>query len=193
MKYSDYNDYELIYLVRENDNSSYDILFNKYMPIMKRLAYEYYKNFNSFGYDLDDFVQEAYLSFYKSLDVYDPDKDCLFYTFVVMCINRGLTTFCKRISCCKKNISNSFLVDIDLVEVCGDVLDGSYLSLNEFIKKIWDVVYNYDILYISVFELRFNGFTFKEIGELLDIPLKKAQFIYRKVNNYIRNSIEFCV
>ena len=37
MDYKDYNDYELIYMVRENDDSSYDILFQKYIPIIKRM------------------------------------------------------------------------------------------------------------------------------------------------------------
>ncbi len=189
MKYSDYNDYELIYLVRENDDNSYDVLFDKYMPIIRKIAFEYYKKFDCFGYDLDDFVQEAYLLFHNAVKIYNPDKDCLFYSFVVLCISRGLISFCKRISCGSKNISNNYFTDIDVLEVCGNILDDSGLIMDEFIKNIWNSVYDLDILYISIFELRFNGFTFREIGELLDIPLKKVQYLYRKVNSYIRNTV----
>lgn len=189
MKYSDYNDYELIYLVRENDDNSYDVLFDKYMPIIRKISFEYFKKFDCFGYDLDDFIQEAYLLFHNAVKIYNPDKDCLFYSFVVLCINRGLITFCKRISCESKNISNNYFTDIDVLEVCGNILDDSGLIMNEFIRNIWNAVYDLEILYICVFELRFNGFTFREIGELLDLPLKKIQYIYRKVNSYIRNTV----
>lgn len=186
MSYSKYNDYELIYMVRENDDNSYDALFNKYVPIVKRIAYEHYKNYSNYGYDYDDFVQEGFLAFQKALSIYNPDKDCLFYTFLILCINRSLITFCKRISCSKKNINNNNFVDIDEVFIAGDsFIDSSFVSL-EKVRDIWNIVYELDFIYICIFELRFNGFSFKEIELLLDIPIRKAQFIYNKVNRIIR-------
>lgn len=189
MSYIKYNDYELIYMVRENDDNSYDALFNKYLPIIKRISYEHYKNFKGYGYDYEDFLQEGFLSFQKALSIYNPDKDCLFYTFLVLCINRGLITFCKRISCSKKNINNNNFIDIDDAFVVGDTfVDSSFISL-EKIQNIWEIVYEFDLPYICVFELRFNGFSFKEIEMLLDIPIRRAQFIYNKVNKIIRSKM----
>ena len=43
MKYKQYNDYELIYMVRENDDSSRDILYQKYIPIIHHLANNFYQ------------------------------------------------------------------------------------------------------------------------------------------------------
>ena len=45
MNYKKYNDYELIYMIRENDNDSYDILYNKYLPVMKSIAFNYYNKY----------------------------------------------------------------------------------------------------------------------------------------------------
>ena len=87
MNYKKYNDYELIYNVRENDDSSYNYLFNKYIPIMKRLAYTYYNNYKNYGYDLDDFQQEAYIAFHSAINSFNECKDSLFYTFVVLCLS----------------------------------------------------------------------------------------------------------
>ena len=42
MKYKSYNDNELIYLIRENDDDSLDILFKKYRPIIISLCNYYY-------------------------------------------------------------------------------------------------------------------------------------------------------
>ena len=47
MKYKNYNDYELIYMVKENDDFSYDALYKKYMPIIKSIAYDFYIKYKS--------------------------------------------------------------------------------------------------------------------------------------------------
>jgi len=38
MNYKKINDYELLYMVRENDDYSKDLLYEKYLPIIKSLA-----------------------------------------------------------------------------------------------------------------------------------------------------------
>ena len=51
MDYKKYNDYELVYMVRENDDISQDILFKKYDPILRKIAGEYHSKFKSNGYE----------------------------------------------------------------------------------------------------------------------------------------------
>lgn len=194
MVYQKYNDYELIYMVQENDDFSYDVLFNKYLPIIKRIAIDYYKNFNRYGYDLDDFLQEGYLSFHKATVSYDEKKDSLFYSFVVLCIHRGLISFCRKITSESKNISSDYVVDLDCTPVADSSLniEDKYLY-KEFIDDIWDVVYDFPIDYSCVFELRYNQFKFGEIGLLLDIPTRRAQFMNRMVQKSIRQKLNICV
>ena len=59
MDYKKYNDYELIYMVRENSTDSKDILREKYQPVLKSIAKEFYKSFKYYGYEYEDFLQEA--------------------------------------------------------------------------------------------------------------------------------------
>ena len=187
MNYKDYNDYELIYMVREQDEDSYGVLFQKYLPIIKRIAYDYFRSYSTYGYDLDDFIQEGYLGFQKAILSFDETKDILFYTFVTLCIHRKIINFCKRISCDRKNISNTNFVDCDEVPLVDTTMDyNESLLIRECISDIWNVVYSFPLEYTSVFELRMNQFHYSEISELLEIPHRRAEFMVRRIMNKIR-------
>ena len=186
MKYKDYNDYELIYMVRDQDENSYGILFQKYLPIIKRIACDYYKSYSTYGYDLDDFIQEGYLGFQKAVTSYNEHKDILFYTFVTLCVHRKILNFCKRITCDRKNISNNFFVPCEEANLTDEMDIEKFLSHRELLSMIWDVVYSFPIEYSSVFELRMNQFHYSEISQLLEIPDRRAEFMVRKILKRIR-------
>lgn len=187
MNYKKYNDYELIYNVRENDDNSYNDLFNKYIPIMKRLAYNYYNKYSNYGYDLEDFQQEAFIAFHSAVNNFSESKNILFYTFVTLCINRSLLSFCKKISCEMKNISNKYLINIDDNNIVGNSNIDDYCDYSD-IKTLFNRVYlelNFEDS--CIFELRYNGFSYKEISELLDLSLRRVQFKVRKVRNIVNS------
>ena len=98
MDYKKYNDYELISMVCENDEDSYYSLFSKYEPIIKSIAQEFYRKYNCYGADYEDFIQEGYLGFQDAISNYDSNKGALFYTFANLCIRRHLLSFVKKIS-----------------------------------------------------------------------------------------------
>lgn len=183
MNYKKYNDYELIYMIRENDYKSYDILFNKYLPIMKSIAFSFYNRYKGYGYDYDDFKQEAYIAFCGAVNSFNEDKNSLFYTFSILCINRSLMSFCKKISCEKKNINSKYLVNIDDVMVCEESNVDKYLVSEEKREFISDIKLELEFIDSCVFELRYNGFSYKEISMLLDLPLRSVQFRGRKAKN----------
>ena len=190
MDYKKYNDYELIYMVRENDDYSYGTLLNKYLPIIRSIAGDYYKRFDSFGYELDDFIQEGHLGFQKALRYFDEKKDILFYTFVTLCINRRLLSFCKRITCDKKNISSYYFDDIDKISIADEDDTELYFLEKEFYSDIWSIVYTYPIEYSCVFELRLNQFHYPEIERLLNISSRRAQrmmhILYKKIRKELQ-------
>lgn len=181
MNYKNYNDYELIYMVRENDEDSSDILLKKYEPIIKKISNEYYLKFSKYGYDYEDFLQEAYISFYKAISNYDDKVKCLFYTFVVMCIRRGLISFCRKITCGKKNLSYDNFVEIEKYEIADCRSDvSSKIDKSEINRIIHDFINNLSFDDSNIFELRYNNFTFSEISILLDIPINIVEYRYRK-------------
>ena len=194
MNYKKYNDYELIYMVRENDDASYGTLLNKYLPIIKRMAYDYYKCYSEYGYDIDDFIQEGYLGFQNAVNSYDEKKDVLFYTFASLCIKRRIMTFCKRITCDKKNIKSTELIDCDMIPIEDPTIQIEYDSVcKETFSEMWDVVYSFPIDYSCVFELRFNHFQYQEIEYLLEIPVRRAEFMMKKIFEKIRKEMKLFV
>ena len=192
MSYIEYNDYELIYMVRENDDNSYDALMGKYMPIIKNIAYHYYGCYSNYGYDQDDFLQEAYCAFLNALSHFNEKKDTLFYTFLIVCLHRSLITFCKRISNERKNINSSLLVPISDLDIIDDTSSTEdYFIYRSNVKDIWNIIYRKPIEYISVFELRWNHFSFTEISKLLDISVAKIRSIYKNCIDCIQRELSY--
>ena len=189
MNYKVYNDYELIYMVREN-NDTYDLLYEKYNPIIRKLSYNYYIRFKDYGYDYDDFLQESNIAFQRAIMKYDDEKDSLFYTFAVVCIKRSLITFCRNISNDRKNIANTFYVDYEdcLVEDIRENISGIF-NEKEISSLLKDIILELDIEKSSIFELKLNGFSYREISCLLDIPTSTVEYKYRKIRQYIKKLI----
>ena len=193
MKYKNYNDYELIYMVRENDEYSYGILFDKYLPIVKRIAFDYYKNFNGYGYEYDDFLQEGYLGFQKAISSYDDTKDNLFYTFVTLCIKRRILSFCRRMTCNKNNINDSNFIPIEDSNIASSDDTEILFIKKELYHNIWDVVYSFPFEYTCVFELKYNQFQYHEIEKLINVPIRRAEFMMGRIYKRIRQEVNFYV
>lgn len=184
MKYKDYNDYELLYMVRENDDLSRDLLLKKYSPIINKIALDFFNNYKNYGYEYDDFYQEAMLAFNNAVVSYNENKNTLFYTFVVVCIKRALLSFTRNIS--SKNANYNLLVELndsDLIDEKSNIED---IFKDKEIQDIcMEIIYNPDLSIkdTSILELRMNGFTWKEISILLDSSNSSIQFRFRKMKN----------
>ena len=190
MNYKNYNDYELISMVRENDEFSYYSLFEKYKPIVKNISKEFYDRYSDYGYDYDDFIQEGYVGFQNALNKYDSSKGALFYTFVELCIRRRLLSFTKNITIQKRNISNKYFVSLDDLDV-GDnsVSLNDELDYEDTMNTIKDVLYSLDLKYTAPFELKMNNFSLKEISILLEVSINSVSYRVNLVRDEIRTRI----
>ena len=190
MNYKKYNDYELIYMVHEEDEWSRKILYQKYNPVICSIANEIYGRFNQYGYDYEDFVQEAYIAFQGALSSYNEEKNTLFYSFVVLCIRRRLLSFCRKITRGIKNIS-FYNSDFDETLVVDD--KSSVLSLHndiEIQRIFHKIIINLPLEEGAIFELKMNGFTYREISTLLSIPVSSVEFRNRKARNMLRKELQ---
>jgi len=166
------NDYEIIYMIKENDDVARNAMFDKYMPIVKNIASNFNLSYPNIGADYDDFLQEGMIALNKAINTYDENGGSLFYTYATLCINRHLITYCRNLNC-KKHYSLNNSVSDDSTYLYGnfknyvdDYIDDR-INQNEFIK----IKNMFSIDYSSVLELRYNGFCYWEIGQLLDISI----------------------
>ena len=190
MNYKNYNDYELISMVRENDEFSYYSLFEKYKPIVKNISKEFYDRYSDYGYDYDDFIQEGYVGFQNALNKYDSSKGALFYTFVELCIRRRLISFTKNITLPKRNISNKYFVSLDDLDVRDNSVSlNDELDYEDTMNTIKDVLYSLDLKYTAPFELKMNNFSLKEISILLEVSINSVSYRVNLVRDEIRTRI----
>lgn len=190
MNYKNYNDYELISMVRENDEFSYYSLFEKYKPIVKNISKEFYDRYSDYGYDYDDFIQEGYVGFQNALNKYDSSKGAVFYTFVELCIRRRLLSFTKNITLPKRNISNKYFVSLDDLDVRDNSVSlNDELDYEDTMNTIKDVLYSLDLKYTAPFELKMNNFSLKEISILLEVSINSVSYRVNLVRDEIRTRI----
>ena len=192
MNYKDINDYELIYQVRENDECAYNTLFNKYSYVVNKLAYEYYSKNKNLGIELDDLVQEGFFAISTSIKDYNQDAS-LFYTYVVLCIRREMERYIKYNRRNKQMILSTAVslnqfIDDDNDLFLEDVVDSSYnlednICYNDFFYRIFMYRHNFSFEESTIFELKFNQFSNREIAILLDISYKKVDNCLRKIRN----------
>lgn len=174
MNYKNLNDYELLYRIREDNMLSVDVLIKKYEPVIVGLAKKFYPIVKCCGADMNDLVQEGRIALLKAINAYD-ESDSLFYTYVSVCLKNHLITYCRSLSSSKHSILNYSISE----EYSYNISDISFEPdgyLNE--KCFDDAIINEmnDLKFIDscVFELRYNGFSYKEISELLDMSVSSV-------------------
>lgn len=192
--YRDLNDYEILYLVKENDDIDYAILYEKYRPLVYKIALKYKSIFKNFGYELDDLMQIGYMSLFNAIKHFESDIS-LFYTYSLNVIEYGIINEIRKNNTNKRKVLND--------SISYDVLvPNSNLSYIEIIpdtkENIYDINDNYEELIVfkntlpfmvsCIFELKYEGFSDEEIALLLEISLKevkkgikliKSQSLYR--------------
>ena len=85
--YKEYNDYEILYMIGENDDDTFNLLYKKYYPLILKYSRKYEKTFKKFGYELDDIMQIGYISLYKAARKYKYYSENMFYTFLIKLLN----------------------------------------------------------------------------------------------------------
>ncbi len=192
MDYKQINDYEVMYMVRENDEEARDLLLKKYLPVVSKIAAKYSEFIKTKGVDFEDLLQEGTIAINTAINTFDDSNGVLFYTYVRVCIERHLATYCKRLDSKKNYFLNSSASEDNYYSIIDsrssiDTIFNDKLFEEEFIcyKNAFDLKYS------SVFELRYNGFTYKEIGKLLDISVSTVDGRLYKVRKFLQEKYNF--
>ncbi len=197
MNYKNMNDYELLYLISENDEFAREILINKYKPIVHFIANKYYKVNKSKGVELQDLIQEGYYALLKSTETYQPIKNNLFYTYTSVCIERTIQAFCRKLNTKKYEILNqSFSYEVcepnsnqQYKNIISDTKEDepfTKILIEDFYQELNQLRLDLDTEYSEIFELRYNGFSYKEISILLDIKVSRVGKCLESVRKELR-------
>ena len=199
--YENISDYDLLDKVSDNEMAT-ESLFEKYKPLINKIASEaYYKNRKS-GFELNDLIQEGMIGFSVALNTYSENNEASFFTFARMCIIRRISTSittAKRQknlilneSISVENISNNSKQK-EKIFTDNESNPENILITGENIREIMNDIEN-DLTNMEkeVFELRTAGFNYKEIAELLEKTPKSIDNtisrIRLKANKYLKEN-----
>ena len=200
MDYKNYNDYELVYEIRDNNEDAYNVLIEKYSMLINKYATEYYRKSKMYKLEYEDLVQEGYIGLFQALDNYD-ENTCLFYTFASLCIKREMERLIKSFSRAKHTpLNDAISMNVPLNKgndlIIEDILESKDNVEQDVISNItcldiMNLKYDMDFEMAAVFELKTNKFTSSEISTLLDLPRKKVENyiikIRKIVNKYLKS------
>ncbi len=198
VEYDD-NDYELLYLIKEENEEAKNKLYEKYRPIVEIKTSKYYSFIQNKGYDMNDLFQEGMMGLTNAINDYKDQKKVSFKTFANICIDRNISTFIRNINRQKHQILNTS-VSIDspndssgrvLLDVLSDTTninpEDSFINMESYdeLKRI--VSKDLTEKEKNVFELRLKGFSYDEIARLLNITKRSVDGAIRRIKIKISN------
>lgn len=190
MRYKGVNDYELLYLVGENNEEVYNSIYAKYKPLIHRMAKTLCESYKSALVEYDDLFQEGMYGLNNAIKSFNGKSGSLFYTLAKLCISREMNGYVAKMLRGKNMIlssavsfdtpisKNGFLVE-DTLYSHDDSVELQFESI-EMEKYILDLKYELKDEYMPVYELKLNGFSNAAIANLLDLR-------YKDVDNYLRS------
>jgi RNA polymerase sporulation-specific sigma factor len=195
MTYKNYNDYELMYLISENNEDAYQTIFEKYQPLVFKEAIKYIFLSKKLGISEEDLIEEGKVGLYKAIEGYNNEVE--FFTFASICIKRSIFKLLKKSSTYKQKILN------EAIDINQDNDDSIYyqeekdkdivqnLINEEFESKITKFKHKLNEQDSTIFELKYNGFTYKEISEILNLDKKyidnRLLSIRNKLKKYLKD------
>ena len=197
-KYDDKDDNELLYLISENNDDAKSMFYDKYENLIKIKSTKYKKYAESMGYDFNDILQEGRLGLTNAINSFEEQKNVKFYTFANICIDRQLATFIRNIAREKYKILNNS-VSLDSTNTVGRPLTEVILDDKNIDPEISfieaeekDELYNKIDKKLTpvekdVFDLRVQGFSYKEIASLLSITPKAVDGCITRIKNKMKD------
>ena len=178
----EYNDFELVSLIRENNEEAREILYNKYKPIIVKKSTDQIYKLGSYGMEINDLIQEGYIGLDNAINCFNESENTSFYTFALLCIDRHIIT------CIKKNTNNKAMVLNDAINLDDGKeylfrdntdIEGSFINkedAKEFINLICDSLSDIEK---KVFSLKLEGY---DIGEIANLLNKDTKVIYNTLH-----------
>jgi len=192
MKNKKDSDYELLYLISENNEDAKKLFYEKYKPIIEMKVKKYISYVESRGYDYNDLVQEGMIGLSRAITDYKTQKDVQFNTFANVCIERQIFSFLRNIDSGKHKVLNDSISFDTTTNTYGKSLDQilddkninpetSFVQ-NEETNDLFDnILGELTDKESEVFKLRAQGFTYKEIASLLNISEKSVSKAIEKI------------
>ena len=172
--YVKYNDYELIYLIKEGSEEARRYFFMKYSTLVNKIYREglYYKK-----YYYSDFLQEGLMILEKTIESYNSNYTFDFYNYFKLCFSRRLMRVERQgsLMICEKNVGFKMIDTVDKsTNSLINRVEKTIQEEDEFTKKI-------------IKECLFDNLSLKTFCKKYDLDYQKTYYLYRKIKSKLEN------
>lgn len=187
--YKNMNDYEIIYMVSEDKDSNFNLLYHKYTPLILKIVKDYKNYFKKFGYDISDLMQIGYITLYRASYLYNDYNNSMFYTYFLKSFHNAIINEIKMNLTLKKEVLNNALSydlpvpnsNISYIDLIMDNKDVDITKYNNFVINFKNSM-SFDLS--CVFELYLNGYNLNEISILLKMEINIVKGYLKEIKKH---------
>ena len=177
----EFSENELTSMICDNNEDVTDAIFDKYSYLVDVIVYKYEDTIKALKLDMEEVKQEAYYAFNDAIINYRDELAASFPTFISLCIRRKLwnrfkiTTANKNLTYLNEtSINNIFAKTSDLEKFCDMKYNPEKIVItNGYYEEIASkILVSLSPREKDVFKLCINGFSSKEISNILKLNIK---------------------
>ncbi len=168
---------EIIRECIKGDSSAQELLYNKFASKMLGVCIRYFKSIE----EAEDALQEGFIKVFANLKYYRSEGSFEGWIRKIM-VNTALNIY-------RKNQKHYFHSDIDEIQeqyFGGNLISQKY-SAEQLLKVIQDLPTGYKLVF-NLFEI--EGYSHKEIAEMLDISVSTSKSQLLKAKNRLKNTLQ---
>ena len=177
---------------------SFDEIYQKYRPMVYKIAKMYLLKGNLVGLTYEDLCQEGFCGLLHAIQRFQSQKNASFATYAFVCIRTSIANSLRSLC---RNKPYEFLVPYSLdYEVSEDDCYGDFVMGNE---DLFEKVAYHQLMTIFIefknnlkfedaltFELQYNGFSYAEISSLLDLPIVRVKSKVYRIRRQLREYLQ---
>lgn len=198
--YNACSDEELLYMIRLNDEVAMNILLDRLNYSVIKTAESIVKRLGC--YDVEEAKQGLRLGFMSAIDTFREDRDSSFRYFAKMCAEREVRTMMRKER--YKGVASHYRsVSLDQIReeegiYLVDMLENTrpeynptwYVKYSQTMEDYYECVERLPKLEREICYLRVQGFTYKEIANLLNIKVKRIDNTMQKVRKKLNRMFD---
>ena len=185
----EYNDYELVALAKEGNEDAVNLLYQKYRPLIVSKSSDAIMLATHHGIEISDIMQEGFIGFDEAIKNFNEDDNTSFYTFAMLCVNRQIINYLRKLNCTKDKVLNdAVVIDETLEKTIKDNTDTEFSFISSEIME--DIENNLTEFEWDVFKYKVDGYSFEEIANILNRDIKSIYNTFHRLKGKVKKIIE---
>ncbi len=189
----DANDYELVFLAQDGNEDAINKLYQKYKPIIVKKSKNAIVLASHHGVEINDIMQEGFIGLDEAIKTFSQETEATFYTFAMLCVERQIASYLKKVTRGKDKILNEAIaINDNLEKTMKDKMDIEkyFVSIDnnmEITKVIEEKLTTFEK---KVFDLRIQGYSVEEIAKSLNKDTKAIYNTLFRIRDKIKKNIK---